>query len=218
MRRSVDFGAWWSYVYDRLAGFELRGEAAKKGRAAWTFGSKERNRFCRVLRGGSERRSKRLQQCTAAAQGATSSARMYGFTCTGPVKYTGQAIIQHDIENLKSALMGGSVEEAFVTAVSPATLQILANECYKSQEDYTWALAEAIREEYKAIVDAGFILQIDDPALVDIWDWWYSLNGDMAGYRKWAAFQVEAVNHALRGIPRRPRALPHLLGQLARPS
>ena len=88
-----------------------------------------------------------------------------------------------------------------MTAVSPATLQILPNEYYKSREDYTWALAEAIGEEYKAIVDAGFILQIDDPALVDIYDWWFSLNDDMAGYRKWAAFQVEAVNHALHGIP-----------------
>ena len=67
-------------------------------------------------------------------------------------------------------MAGKQTEEAFVTAVSPATLQILPNEHYKSQEDYTWALAEAIREEYKAIVDAGFILQIDDPALVDIWD------------------------------------------------
>ncbi len=62
-------------------------------------------------------------------------------------------------------------------------------------------MAEAIREEYKAIVDAGFILQIDDPALVDIYDWWFSMDDDIAGYRKWAAFQIEAVNHALQGIP-----------------
>jgi 5-methyltetrahydropteroyltriglutamate--homocysteine methyltransferase len=126
---------------------------------------------------------------------------MFGLTCTGPIKYTGHAIIAQDIANLKSALGGTGVTEAFVTAVSPATMQILANDHYKSQEDYTWALAEAIREEYKAIVDAGFILQIDDPALVDIWDWWFSLKGDLAGYRKWAEFQVEAVNHALQGIP-----------------
>jgi 5-methyltetrahydropteroyltriglutamate--homocysteine methyltransferase len=200
MRRSVDFGAWWSYVYDRLAGFELREEAAKKGRAAWTFGSKERKEFAEFY---AEETSAGQGGAVAAqgVQGATSSARMYGLTCAAPVKYTGQAIVQHDIENLKAALGGADVEEAFMTAVSPATVQILPNEYYKSQEDYTWALAEAIHEEYKAIVDAGFILQIDDPALVDLWDWWYSLNGDMAGYRKWAAFQVEAANHALRGIP-----------------
>ena len=188
MRRSVDFGAWWSYVYDRLAGFDLREEAAKKGRAAWTFGSKERKEFAEFY---AEEASAAQGGAVAAqgVQGATSSARMYGLTCTAPVKYTGQAIVQHDIENLKAALAGVGAEEAFMTAVSPATLQILPNEYYKSQEEYTWALAEAIHEEYKAIVDAGFILQIDDPALVDLWDWWYSLNGDMAGYRKWAAFR-----------------------------
>jgi 5-methyltetrahydropteroyltriglutamate--homocysteine methyltransferase len=188
MRRSVDFGAWWSYVYDRLAGFDLREEAAKKGRAAWTFGSKERKEFAEFY---AEEASAGQGGAVAAqgAQAATSSARMYGLACTAPVKYTGHAIVQHDIENLKAALAGVNVEEAFMTAVSPATLQILPNEYYKSQEEYTWALAEAIHEEYKPIVDAGFILQIDDPALVDLWDWWYSLNGDMAGYRNGPPFR-----------------------------
>jgi 5-methyltetrahydropteroyltriglutamate--homocysteine methyltransferase len=199
MRRAVDFGAWWSYVYDRLAGFELREERAKQGRAAWTFGSKERGEFAEFY---AEEAS--AAQSAATSQGAkagSSSARMYGLTCTGPVKYTGEGAIRRDVDNLKAALGGAEIEEAFMTAVSPATLQILPNEYYKSSGEYTWALAEAIREEYKAIVDAGFILQIDDPALVDLYDWWFSLKGDMAGYRKWAEFQVEAVNHALKGIP-----------------
>ena len=65
-----------------------------------------------------------------------------------------------------------------MTAVSPATLQILPNAHYATQDEYTWALAEAIREEYRAIVDAGFILQIDDPALVDLYDWWFSQTDD----------------------------------------
>jgi 5-methyltetrahydropteroyltriglutamate--homocysteine methyltransferase len=192
MRRAVDFGAWWSYVYDRLSGYELRQEQASKGRAAWTFGSKERKEFSEFYAedGG-----------MGSAQAGSSSARMFGLTCVGPVKYTGHAVVERDIQNLASALRGAGAEEAFMTAVSPATLQILPNEYYKSQEDYTWALAEAIREEYKAVVDAGFILQIDDPALVDLYDWWFSASGDMAGYRKWAEFQVEAVNHALQGIP-----------------
>jgi 5-methyltetrahydropteroyltriglutamate--homocysteine methyltransferase len=193
MRRSTDFGAWWSYVYDRLAGFEIGEEQAKKGRSAWTFGSKERREFATFYAedGG----------MGGGGAAGSSSTRMFGLTCTGPIKYTGQAIVHHDIDNLKAALGGIGIEDAFMTAVSPATMQILANEYYKSQEEYTWALAEAIREEYKAIVDAGFILQIDDPALVDIWDWWYSHNDDMTGYRKWATFQVEATNHALQGIP-----------------
>ena len=117
------------------------------------------------------------------------------------MKYVGQTAIKRDIENLATAVRANRAEEVFMTAVSPATLQILPNEYYKNAEEYTFALAEAIQEEYKAIVDAGFILQIDDPALVDIYDWWFSMKGDMAGYRKWAAFQVEALNHALAGIP-----------------
>jgi 5-methyltetrahydropteroyltriglutamate--homocysteine methyltransferase len=198
MRRAVDFGAWWSYVYDRLAGFHLREERVKQGRAAWTFGSKERREFAEFY---AEEASAAQSAASQGTKAGTSSARMYGLTCTGPVKYTGQAAIARDIENLKSALGGARAEDAFMTAVSPATLQILPNEHYKTSEDYTWALAEAIREEYQAIVEAGFVLQIDDPALVDLYDWWFSLKGDMAGYRKWAAFQVEAVNHALLGIP-----------------
>jgi 5-methyltetrahydropteroyltriglutamate--homocysteine methyltransferase len=196
MRRAVDFGAWWSYVYDRLAGFELRAETAKKGRTAWTFGSKERREFAEFYAAEAS-----AGQGASNQRGGTSTARLYGLTCTGPVKYTGHAAIRRDAENLTAALRDAGAEQAFMTAVSPATLQILPNEHYKSSEDYTWALAEAIAEEYKIIVDAGFILQIDDPALVDIYDWWFSLNGDLAGYRKWAAFQVEAVNHALRDIP-----------------
>ena len=194
MRSAMDFGAWWSYVYPRLAGYELREEQAKKGRAAWTFGSKERKEFAEFY-------AAEASAAATASQGGTSTARLYGLTCTGPVKYVGHDAIKRDIENLAAAVRATRVEEAFMTAVSPATLQILPNAYYKSAEDYTFALAEAIGEEYKAIVDAGFILQIDDPALVDIYDWWFSMNDDIAGFRKWAAFQVEAVNHALRGIP-----------------
>jgi 5-methyltetrahydropteroyltriglutamate--homocysteine methyltransferase len=195
MRSSMDFGAWWSYVYPRLEGFELREEEAKKGRAAWTFGSKERKDFAEFYA------AEASAAASAARQSGSSTAQLYGLTCTGPVKYVGHAAIKRDIENLAAGVGAAHVEETFMTAVSPATLQILPNAFYKSAEDYTIALAEAIHEEYKAIVDAGFILQIDDPALVDIYDWWYSMDDDLVGYRKWAAFQVEAVNHALHGLP-----------------
>ena len=194
MRSAMDFGAWWSYVYPRLAGYELREEQARKGRAAWTYGSKERKEFAAFY-------AAEASAAATAQQAGTSTARLYGLTCTGPVKYVGHAAIKRDIDNIAAAVRANRVEDAFMTAVSPATLQILPNAYYKNAEDYTIALAEAIREEYKAIVDAGFILQIDDPALVDIYDWWFSMNDDVAGYRKWAAFQVEAVNHALQGIP-----------------
>jgi len=193
MRAAVDYGAWWSYVYDRLTGFELRKEIAEKGRGAWTHGSRERKEFAQFYAedGG----------MGSAGQKGSSSSRMFGLACTSPVKYTGHATTARDIQNLKAALGGSHGDDAFMTAVSPATLQILPNEHYRNREDYTWALAEAIREEYKAITDAGLILQIDDPAFVDIYDWWFSQNEDVAGYRKWVEFQVEAVNHALAGIP-----------------
>ena len=158
-------------------------------------------RFCRVLRGGSERRSKRLQQCSGCCPRSYQQRPHVWAHVHRPGQIYRSSHYPTRYRELEVGADGwlgrGSLRDGGIAA----TLQILANECYKSQEDYTWALAEAICEEYKAIVDAGFILQIDDPALVDIWDWWYSLNGDMAGYRKWAAFQVEAVNHALRGIP-----------------
>jgi 5-methyltetrahydropteroyltriglutamate--homocysteine methyltransferase len=195
MRSAMDFGAWWSYVYPRLQGFELREERAKKGRAAWTHGSKERKDFAEFYA------AEASAAASAARQSGSSSATLYGLTCTSPVKYVGHAAIKRDIDNLAAAVRATGATEAFMTAVSPATLQILPNAHYKHAEDYVFALAEAIGEEYRAIVDAGFVLQIDDPALVDIYDWWFSMNDDIAGYRKWAALQVEAVNHALKGIP-----------------
>jgi 5-methyltetrahydropteroyltriglutamate--homocysteine methyltransferase len=192
MRSSADIGAWWSYVYARLGGFELKQAVLAKGRAAWTFGSKERQEFAEFY----------ADYATGmGSSSGSSSSRMFGLACTSPVTYTGRDLIKRDTDNMKAALAANPGAEGFMTAVSPATLQILPNQHYANQEEYTWALAEAIREEYEAIVNAGFVLQIDDPAIVDIYDWWFSLKDDMAGYRKWAASQIEALNHALRNIP-----------------
>src|SRR4051812_572037 len=167
----------------------------RRAAVAWTYGSKERQEFAEFYA------AEASAAASAARQSGSSTAHLYGLTCTGPVKYVGHTAIKRDTENLAAAVHVTRAEDAFMTAVSPATLQILPNAYYKSSEDYTWALAEAIRDEYRAIVDAGFILQIDDPALVDIYDWWFSMNDDIAGYRQWATFQVEALNHALQGIP-----------------
>jgi 5-methyltetrahydropteroyltriglutamate--homocysteine methyltransferase len=194
-RQAVDYGAWWSYIYERMEGFELR-QGAAAGQAFGPTNSKDRADFREFYETGQPMAG----GGSSSGQQATAASRLADLICTGPVKYTGHALIKRDIENFRAAL-NGQAEEAFMTAVSPATLQILNNEHYGSQEDYTWALAEAIREEYRAIVEAGFILQIDDPALVDLYDWWFSGRDDFAGYRKWAEFQVEAVNHALEGIP-----------------
>jgi 5-methyltetrahydropteroyltriglutamate--homocysteine methyltransferase len=195
-RAAVDYGAWWSYIYARMEGFEVRDDDPS-ARGYGPHNSKDRRVFKEFYDSGAPMSG---GQSGGATQN-TATARLAQLVCTGPVKYTGQALIKRDIDNFKAALNGVTVEEAFMPSVSPATLQIISNAHYASSENYTWALAEAIREEYRAIVEAGFVLQIDDPALVDLYDWWFSATDDMSGYRKWAEFQVEAVNHALEGIP-----------------
>ena len=120
--------------------------------------------------------------------------------CTGPVTYQGEAALKTDLANLKAALEGVNVAEVFVPAISPASFEDWnRNEYYKTDEDYVVALGEAMRTEYQAIIDAGFLLQIDDPRLVT----YYILHPDesVADCRKWAQMRVEALNHALRGIP-----------------
>ncbi len=121
--------------------------------------------------------------------------------CTGPVTYKGRAAVQADIDTLKRAVSGRRHEEVFMPAIAPSYIfATLANEFYRTDEEYEQALADALREEYRAIVDAGFVLQVDDPRLVT----YYMMNPQVsiADCRKWAARRVEAINHALRGIPR----------------
>ncbi len=117
--------------------------------------------------------------------------------CTGPIAYRGQEAIRQDIANLKSALTGVDVTEAFMPAVAPSGVG--SNEYYGSDEEYLAAVGDALREEYLAIVDAGFILQIDDPWLTEVHSQDPSLSA--AERRKIAERSVDAINHALRGIP-----------------
>jgi 5-methyltetrahydropteroyltriglutamate--homocysteine methyltransferase len=120
--------------------------------------------------------------------------------CTGPVNYRGHGAIQRDIENLKAAVRGRPHEEVFMPAIAPSYIfATLPNEFYRTDEEYEQALADALREEYRAIVDAGFVLQVDDPRLIT----YYMMNPDLrvADCRTWAAQRIEAINEALRGIP-----------------
>ncbi len=120
--------------------------------------------------------------------------------CNGPLKYIGHDAVKADIENFREALKGHKVEEAFLPAVAPGTLEHwLKNDYYKTDEEYLFALAEAMREEYKAIVDAGFLLQIDNPDLPDAWQVYPEMS--VAEYRKYAEMRVDALNHGLRGLP-----------------
>jgi 5-methyltetrahydropteroyltriglutamate--homocysteine methyltransferase len=116
------------------------------------------------------------------------------------VKYVGEKELRTDIANLKAALSGVQVRDAFMTAISPSNLELYyENKYYNSSEDYLVALADAMRVEFKAIVDAGFILQIDDPRMATHYN--RTPGASIADCRKFIALRVEAVNDALRDIP-----------------
>jgi 5-methyltetrahydropteroyltriglutamate--homocysteine methyltransferase len=118
----------------------------------------------------------------------------------GPLSYAGQEAVQTDIANFKAALDGLSYVDAFLPAVAPGTIEHwLANDYYKTDDAYLDAIADAMHEEYKAIIDAGFILQIDDPDLADGWQVHKEM--DVPAYRRFADRRIQALNYALRGLP-----------------
>ena len=121
-------------------------------------------------------------------------------TCVGPVSYVGQDKIKTDIDNLKAALQGQQVEEAFLPAIAPGTFGRGTNQYYKTEEEFLFAIGEAMHEEYKAVIDAGFVLQLDDPGLPDTWDAIVP-EPTIEEYRKFAQMRIEALNHGLRGLP-----------------
>jgi 5-methyltetrahydropteroyltriglutamate--homocysteine methyltransferase len=116
--------------------------------------------------------------------------------CVGPVSYTGQADLKQDIDNLKAAIGAAKATEAFIPSTAPSGVGY--NAYYKTEEEYFHAVGEALRTEYLAIVEAGFLLQVDDPFLSDIFG---DSTLDVAARRKRADMYVESVNYALRGIP-----------------
>jgi 5-methyltetrahydropteroyltriglutamate--homocysteine methyltransferase len=121
--------------------------------------------------------------------------------CVEKLRYTGQADLAADLANFKAALDGVDVAEAFLPANSPGTIEHwLANEYYKSDEEFVFAIAEVMHEEYQAIIDAGFVLQIDDPDLPDGWNCLPDIT--LPDYRRYATIRVDALNHALAGIPK----------------
>ncbi len=120
-------------------------------------------------------------------------------TCTGPVSYRGHEAVQTDIDNLKGALKGQPYEDIFMPAIASSYIAAtFSNEYYRTHEEYEQAVSDAMREEYKAIVGAGFILQIDDPRLVS----YYMMKPDLSveDCRKWAEKRVEVINDSVRDI------------------
>ena len=131
---------------------------------------------------------------------AKRTVRPKAWICSGPIKYIGEAELQADIANFKAALSAVDVTEGFMTAISPSNLELYyKNHYYASDEEYLAALADAMRVEFKAIVDAGLVLQIDDPRMATHYN--RAPGASIEDCRKFIALRVEAVNHALRGVP-----------------
>jgi 5-methyltetrahydropteroyltriglutamate--homocysteine methyltransferase len=123
--------------------------------------------------------------------------------CAGPIEYIGTQEIARDIADFRASLAAARVQptETFMCALAPGWLEhFFFNEHYATEEQYIFALADAMKHEYKAIVDAGFVLQIDDPALPDTYDMILP-TPSIEEYRKFAEVRVEALNHALAGLP-----------------
>jgi 5-methyltetrahydropteroyltriglutamate--homocysteine methyltransferase len=167
------------YVAERLDGFEPRPRSASAG-----FGP-EVDDFPEYY-----------EQYFKRAMSGSSIAPAMGLVCVGPVTYRGHNSIQRDLDNLMAATRAARPAETFMPAVAPSGVG--RNEYYESDEAYFFALADALRTEYQAIVNAGFILQVDDPWLSELYS--YSrLPKDEC--REQGEMYVSAVNHALQGIP-----------------
>ena len=175
-----------AYIRERLGGIETRDIAPGEGPPRQAIGARDVQEFPEYFAAG-----------TGRSAAATGQAPLF---CVGPLTYTGQSALQEDIANFKAALEGANAGEPFLPAITPGTIEHwLRNEHYASDEEYLFALADVLHEEYKAIVDAGLVLQIDDPDLADAWQIQYQMG--VPEYQRFADLRIEALNHALRGIP-----------------
>jgi 5-methyltetrahydropteroyltriglutamate--homocysteine methyltransferase len=175
--------SWSQYVLERLSGFESRPSAG--GRDPYAYGA-DRERF---------------KEFYAELDAQDAGWRGGDAVCVGPIAYTGEAQLKRDIDNFKKALKAVAVEEGFLPVAAPSSaIPDRKNEYYRSEEELLAALAAALRTEYKTIVDAGLVLQIDDARAAVTYDRRVPPMS-FAQYRDWVARHVEALNHALAGIP-----------------
>ena len=184
---------WAWYIRDRLAGFEERPLPPSD-----LVGPRDPSRLGEDRRAYADFYADYFRRNPVA-----SGVREHGLSvCVGPIAYTGATAIQRDIHDLKAAMASAGVQDGFLPVVAPSSaVPIRIDEHYESDEEFIFALADALREEYLAIVYAGFILQIDDPGLVD---WWDMLKPALSvdEYRdRFARLRIDAINHALKGIP-----------------
>jgi 5-methyltetrahydropteroyltriglutamate--homocysteine methyltransferase len=197
MGHRTNYCAWWSYSFQRLGGLEL-GTAGLYDMPARRSGRGEV-----ALTSFADRRDRLLFAAAYADpdSGVSTGPRAALWpVCVGPLTYTGGDAIAADIARLKAALAASGVREGFMTSIGPGSASRIGNRYYKTDDEFLFACADAMRDEYKAIVDAGLILQIDDPAMAENWDM-VNPEPTPAEYRKFSMTRVEALNHALRGLP-----------------
>ncbi len=179
--------SWSSYVNERLGGFA---ESVSRGQGSLAKG-RDKKAFQEFYD-----EYDRIQPFRT-----VNGSRWTDLVCNAPVAYTGQAAVQMDIDNLKAACASAETDEAFITAVAPGSIITRRiNRYYPNDEAFLFAIADAMKTEYQAIVDAGFLLQIDDPQLVTRYDA-EDPPPDAEQYRRLAAVRVAALNHALADIP-----------------
>jgi 5-methyltetrahydropteroyltriglutamate--homocysteine methyltransferase len=175
--------SWSQYVVERLAGFETR--PSTSGRDPYAYGA-DRQRFPEFY--------EELDARDGGARGGD-------VVCVGPISYTGQAELQRDIDNFKNALAKVNVAEGFLPVAAPASaIPDRKNEYYRNEEDMVLAIADAMRTEYKIIVDNGLLVQIDDARAAVTYDRQVPPK-TFTQYRDWVAMHMDALNHALQGIP-----------------
>ena len=199
MAANYDYGVWWNYAFARMEGFvpadsvpESEHKKSSVAALALTRVSNRRDwqKFSEFYQD---------PESTGTLIGSAARPRTRRPVCTGPVKYAGHAAIQTDIANLRKAMATAGVDEAFLTSVGPGSFARGEDLYYKTEEEFVFAAAEAMREEYKAIVDSGLLLQIDDPSLPDNWDM-VNPEPPLEEFKKFERVRIEALNHALRGL------------------
>ena len=198
---------WITYLYERVSGIEPR-LVALDDRGTLLPPSRDRQAFpafyeehdadyARMMKN-----RVRLADDESRVAGSAGDGEALGkvWACTGPIVYDPTAL-QQDIMRLEAAVKSAGATDVFLPVVAPASVYWLQNEYYPTEEEFVYAVADALHEEYKGIVDAGFLLQVDDAVLLHEFDSILSLGGSVEDYRRWAKLRVDALNHALVGIP-----------------
>ena len=200
MRTDYDYGMWLTYVFARLGGVEL----ADYGMRQATLSHRAATGEITLAPFGERRDWTRFSDAYGDPQAGVALPEGDMFEQTpiirGPVTYIGQDALALDIADMKAALQAAGLQDGFLNSVGPASCARLPDEHYDSEEEALYACAEAMREEYKAIIDAGLMLQIDDPVIADNWDQIVP-EPSVEAYIRFTRPRIEALNHAIRGLP-----------------